>query len=201
MRTLLLTLLLSVPASGGLFSYGLEIGTPLTDVTQTTTLAGINYLRNSTLFTIGPSLQVNLPAGYTVEVEALYRPVAYQIATTASLPYNSVVSTGNVSASQFRFPVLVQKHFGKLPILKPYGEAGLSFDHLANLSQAVKLLTSQPGAIVQTTHAGLVLGFGVDVKVPFVKISPEIRYTRQFSSDFQGISELNQAEVLIGIRF
>jgi hypothetical protein len=190
---------MSVPASGGLFSYGLEIGTPLTDVTQTTTLAGINYLRNSTLFTIGPSLQVNLPAGYTVEVEALYRPVAYQIAT-AAVPYNAAVAT-NVSASQFRFPVLVQKHFSKFPILKPYGETGLSFDHLANLSQAVKLLSTQPGAIVQTTHAGLVLGFGVDVKVPFVKISPEIRYTRQFSSDFQGIAELNQAEVLVGIRF
>ena len=40
------------------------VGTPLTDVTQTTTLAGINYLRNSTLFTVGPSLQVSLP-GYS----------------------------------------------------------------------------------------------------------------------------------------
>jgi hypothetical protein len=179
----------TVPAGAEVFSYGLLIGTPLTDVTQTTTLAGINYLRNSTLFTIGPTLQVNLPAGLRVEVDALYRPVAYKIATA------------DVSASQFRFPVLVQKHFGNIPLVKPYGEAGLSFDHLANLQQAIKLLPSQAGAIVQTTHAGLVLGFGLDVKVPFVRVSPEIRYTRQFSSDFQGISELNQAEVLVGIRF
>ena len=85
--------------------------------------------------------------------------------------------------------------------MKPYAEAGLSFDHLANLSQAAALLPAKPGAIVQTTHAGLVLGFGVDVKVPFVRLSPEIRYTRQFTSDFQGISELNQAEFLVGIRF
>ena len=44
MRTLLLTLLFSVPACAELFSVGLVVGTPLTDVTQTTILAGINYL-------------------------------------------------------------------------------------------------------------------------------------------------------------
>ena len=192
MRTIFFILFLSLPAAAEIFSYGVILGTPLTDVTQTTTLAGINYLRNSTLFTIGPSLQVNLPVGLRLEIDALYRPVAYQIATA---------SVANVSASQFRFPVLVQRHIGGLPIVKPYGEAGLSFDHLANLQQAVKLLPSQPGAIAQTTHAGLVLGFGLDVKIPFVRVSPEIRYTRQFSCDFQGISQLNQAEFLVGIRF
>ena len=193
MRSLILALLLSVPACGEIFSIGGVVGTPLTDVTQTTTLAGINYLRNSTLFTIGPSLQVNLPAGFRVEIDALYRPVAYQIATS--------VLTSNVSASQFRFPVLLQYHVGKFPLVKPYAEAGLSFDHLSDLQHAAALLPSQPGAIVQTTHAGLVLGFGLDIKVPFIRISPEIRYTRQFSSDFQGISELNQAEFLVGLRF
>jgi len=134
-----------------------------------------------------------LPAGFRVEVDALYRPAAYRIATGSLL--------SDISASQFRFPALLQRHLGSLPIVKPYAEAGLSFDHLTNLKQAINLLPSQPGAIVQTTHAGLVLGFGVDFKVPFIKISPEIRYTRQFSSDFQGISELNQAEFLVGIRF
>jgi hypothetical protein len=198
MRSLILALLLSVPACGEIFSIGGVVGTPLTDVTQTTTLAGINYLRNSTLFTIGPSLQVNLPAGFRVEIDALYRPVAYQIATTVVNPANAAL---NVSAAQFRFPVLLQYHVGKFPLVKPYAEAGLSFDHLSDLQHAAALLPSQPGAIVQTTHAGLVLGFGLDIKVPFIRISPEIRFTRQFSSDFQGISELNQAEFLVGLRF
>ena len=189
MRTLFLTLLLTVPASAEIFSFGAVVGTPLTDVTQTTTIAGLNYLRNSTLFTIGPSLQVSLPAGLRIEVDALYRPVAYKAATN------------DVSASQFRFPVLVQRHLGSFPLVKPYAEAGLSFDHLTNLTQAASLLPNHPGAIVQTTHAGLVLGAGLDIKIPFIRLSPEIRYTRQFSSDFQGISDLNQAEFLVGIRF
>ena len=69
-----------------MFSLGLVVGTRLTDVTQTTTVAGINYLRNSTLFTVGPSLQVSLPAGLRLEVDALYRPVAYRIATAPPSP-------------------------------------------------------------------------------------------------------------------
>jgi len=193
MRSLLLALFLSAPVCGGIFSIGGIVGTPLTDVTETTTIAGIDYLRNSTLFTIGPSLQVNLPAGFRIEIDALYRPVAYRIATA--------ISTTNVSASQFRFPLLLQYHVGKFPLIKPYAEAGLSFDQLSDLQQAAKLLATQAGAIVQTTNAGLVLGFGADIKVPFIRISPEIRYTRQFSSDFRGISELNQAEFLVGLRF
>lgn len=193
MRALLLTLLLAAPASADIFSYGLIAGTPFTDVTQTTTIAGLNYLHNSTLFTVGPTLQVNLPAGLRFEIDALYRPVAYQIATSAV--------TTNVSGSQWRFPVLLQYRLGKYPLIHPYVEGGLSFDTLNNLERAAGLLPTQPGAIVKTTDAGLVLGFGVDIKVPFVRISPEIRYTRQFSSEFQGISELNQAEFLVGIRF
>ncbi len=193
MRSLLLALFLTIPACGEIFSYGLLIGTPLTDVTETTTIAGINYLKNSNLLTLGPSFQVNLPAGFRVEIDALYRPVSYQIATA--------VTTTNVSGSQWRFPVLLAYHVGRLPLVKPYAEGGLSFDHLMNLEQAAALLPNQPGAIVKTTGAGLVLGVGADIKAPFVKISPEIRYTRQFTTEFEGISELNQAEFLVGIRF
>jgi len=194
MRSLLVALFLPAACSAGLFSIGAIVGTPLTDVTQTTTINGINYLKNSDLYTFGPTLQVNLPAGFRVEADALYRPIAYQIATSAS-------SSSNVSASQFRFPIMLQHHLGKFPIVKPYLEAGLAFDHIYNIAQAANLLPSQPGAIVKTTNAGLVLGIGLDVKVPFVRISPEFRYTRQFSDSFQGISELNQAEFLVGFRF
>jgi hypothetical protein len=77
--------------------------------------------------------------------------------------------------------------------VRPYYEAGLSFDHLTNVTQS--------STVAQTSHAGLVLGAGLDIKVPRVRLSPELRYTRQFSSDFRGISQLNQAEVLLGIRF
>jgi hypothetical protein len=109
-------------------------------------------------------------------------------------------STVNVSGTQWSFPILAQYRF-KLPVVKPFVEGGLSFDHLSNLSAAAKDITSGPGQLVQQTHAGVVLGGGVDVKIPFFRISGELRYTHQGSADFQAISNLNQAEVLVGVHF
>jgi hypothetical protein len=69
------------------------------------------------------------------------------------------------------------------------------------MSSAAKNITSGPGELVHESHAGVVLGAGVDVKIPFVRVSGELRYTRQGSEDFRDISKLNQAEFLLGIHF
>jgi hypothetical protein len=39
------------------------------------------------------------------------------------------------------------------------------------------------------------------VKIPFVRLSGELRYTHQGSADFNQVSKVNQAEVLFGVRF
>ena len=39
------------------------------------------------------------------------------------------------------------------------------------------------------------------MKVPFVRVSGELRYVRQGSEDFRGLGNLNQAEFLLGIHF
>jgi hypothetical protein len=63
------------------------------------------------------------------------------------------------------------------------------------------VITTGPGALLRQSDAGLVIGGGVYVKVPFVRLSGELRYTRQTVSDFASISNLNQAEVLFGVHF
>ena len=50
------------------------------------------------------------------------------------------------------------------------------------------------------------MGGGLELKVPFIKISPEIRFTRWGAkniSDLGGVLQLNQnqAEFLIGLTF
>ena len=80
-------------------------------------------------------------------------------------------------------------------------EAGVAFDHLSNLSADATYFATGPGTLIHQTNAGVVLGGGVDVKIPFVRISGELRYTHQGSADFQAVSKLNQAEVLVGIHF
>jgi hypothetical protein len=149
---------------------------------------------NSSNFTIGPSVRVNLPAGFRIEVDALYRPYGFTLNGGASGVYP-------VSAQQWRFPVLLQYRFNA-PLVHPFVEAGLSFDHLAGISDAAKsVIASGPGTLLHQTNADFTIGGGVDVKIPFVRLSGELRYSRATVSDFAGISNLNQAEVLFGVHF
>jgi hypothetical protein len=191
MRKLLaLGALCAAAANAQSISVGVLAGAPFTDVVNATTTNNISFLPTSTNFTVGPALQINLPLSLRFEVDALYRPYSFSVSNLV----------GSVSAAQWRFPFLAQYRFNA-PVLKPFVEAGLSFDHLSNISSAAKSITSGPGQLVQQSHAGVILGAGVDLKVPFIRVSGELRYTHQGSADFRDISKLNQAEFLLGVHF
>jgi len=190
-----------IPASAqSIFSAGVIGGAPFTDAVSATNQNNLAFVSKSTNFTVGPAFQVNLPFSLRVEVDALYRPYSFAATSTVPVPLATGIAPVNVSGSQWSFPVLAQYRF-KFPVLAPFVEAGVSFDHLADLSAAAKEITSGPGTLIHQTDAGVVLGGGVDVKIPFVRVSGELRYTHQGSAYFQGISNLNQAEVLVGVHF
>jgi hypothetical protein len=195
-KLLLVGAFCAISASAQSISVGVIGGAPFTGVVNATNQSNLAFIPKSTNFTVGPSFQVNLPLSFRIEADALYRPYSFSAASTV---VSSIVPI-NVSGNQWTFPVLAQYRF-TLPVVKPFVEAGVSFDHLSNLSSAAKNITSGPGQLIQQSHAGVVLGGGVDVKIPFVRISGELRYTHQGSADFQAISNLNQAEVLVGIHF
>jgi Outer membrane protein beta-barrel domain len=177
-------------ASAQSLSVGVLAGAPFTDVVNATTANNITFLPQSTNFIIGPALQINLPLSLRFEVDALYRPYSFSASNLV----------GNVSAAQWQFPFLAQYRF-HAPVVSPFVEAGLSFDHLSNISSAAKNITSGPGTLVQQSHAGVVLGAGIDVKLLLVRLSGELRYTHQGSADFEAISKLNQAGFLLGVHF
>jgi hypothetical protein len=198
-RLVIIFALCAIPASAeSIFSIGLIGGAPFTDVVSATNQNDLAFIPKSTNFTIGPSFQINLPLNLRIEVDALYRP--YSFTATPPLIANLESSPVNVSATQWSFPVLAQYRF-RTPLVKPFVEIGVSFDHLSNLSAAANDITSGPGTLIHQTNAGIVLGGGVDVKIPFIRLSGELRYTHQGSAYFQSISNLNQAEVLLGIHF
>jgi hypothetical protein len=177
-------------------SVGVLAGAPLTDVVNNSSLGnagGLFAVPTSTNFTIGPSVRVNLPLHLRVEVDALYRPYGFTL-------YGNNFQE-NASAQQWRFPMLLQYRFGP-PVIKPFVEGGISIDHLGNLSDSVggQLLQSSL-ADVHRSDAGVVLGAGIDANLLLLHVSGEIRYTRQTLSNFANISNLNQAEVLFGVRF
>ncbi len=193
MRVLGLAFVFCGAVFGQTISVGAIGGVPFTDAVSSVQNGTYSTIYKSTNFIAGPSFQVNLPAGARLEFDALYRPVSFQL--------SSLGTTGTpVSSSQWQFPVLLQYRIGSHAV-KPFVEAGLSFDHLSGISAAAKAITSGPGQVLHTSNASIVLGGGVDVRVPFVRLSGELRFTRATLTEFQSISNLNTAEVLVGVHF
>jgi hypothetical protein len=185
----------AIPACAqSVFSIGVIGGAPFTDAVGATNQNNVSFVSNSTNFTVGPSFQVNLPLNLRIEVDALYRPYGFNETSTVTAPFLAT-RPSHVTGTEWTFPVLAQYRF-KTPFVKPFVEAGLSFGHLGNLSADAGNFT-----LLRQTTAGVVLGGGIDVKIPFVRLSGELRYTHEGSSYFQGISNLNQAEVLVGVHF
>src|ERR1022692_4535605 len=120
-----LVLLSAATACAQAISVGAIGGVPFTDAVNTVQTGTYSTVYKSTNFVAGPSLRINLPASLRIEVDALYRPISFQ--------QNAPGFVSSVSASQWRFPLLLQYSF-KTPVLKPFVEAGLSFEHLSGLS-------------------------------------------------------------------
>jgi hypothetical protein len=192
-RVFALGIFCAVSAAAETFSFGVLGGAPFTDVVNTVPLPNNSYVANSANFTVGPTFQVNLPLSLRFEVDALYRPYSF-LATPIPLRSSLSVPT-TASASEWRFPFLLQYRF-HTPIVKPFLEVGVSFDHLADISAA-----AQNFGPINQSNAGVVVGGGVDVKIPFIRLSGELRYTRQGSQYFEGLSNVNQAEILFGLHF
>jgi outer membrane protein W len=160
----------------GQLSYGFIGGVPFNNLTN----GDYSTIDKSGKYTLGPTVQFGLPLGFRLEADALYRPLGI---------------TG-ASAAQWRFPVMAQYRFSGF-LLKPFVEAGYSYDHV-NLNVTRPNTTS----LYVSSHQGFVLGAGLDFKIPFVRISPEIRYTHDSGAAKIGnLLKTNQAEILVGIRF
>jgi hypothetical protein len=186
----------TAPACAQIFSVGVLGGAPFTNVISSDQNNNVSAVPRSSNFVVGPTVQINLPLSLRVEADALYRPYSFQI-TSLGVP-----GINTVSAMDWDFPFLLQYRIANpLPHLKPFVEVGVSFDHLADISAAAKNVSSGPGTLIRQSNAGVVLGGGVDLKIPFIRISGELRYTHQGSADFQALSNLNQAEVLVGVHF
>lgn len=173
------------------FSVGVKLGAPVTDAFN---VAAGEYRNTSLRLVVGPTVEVRLPLGFAIEVDALYQHVSYDFASRAL--------ASRASANSWEFPVLA-KYRTPFPLVKPYVEGGLAFNHIGNVS-------SLAGDLKHSSNAGIVLGAGIEIKVIKLRISPEIRYTRWTLESIQAIgsvntstltSNQNQADVLIGFSF
>ena len=172
-----------------------------------------SFTTSTNRYIIGPTAELKLPFGLGVEVDALYRRFSYNGNGTISGITTALTSTDTTSGA-WEFPLLVKYRF-PMKIVHPYVDAGVAWDKLSGLSQAVtktvanitsSTSTSNPLELTNNVSRGFVLGAGLSIKALVIHISPEIRYTRWGAHHFvdpNGLlhSNLNQAEFLVGITF
>jgi Outer membrane protein beta-barrel domain len=179
----------------GPVSIGVKAGVPITDAFYSTTLSPSQQAFSSSQnYILGPSIQLRLPYRVSVEFDALYRPLTFSTTTATVANGIPMLSTTSTDLSNWEFPLLVQYHFGTEHFVKPFVEVGPSFRTGAR----------QLGYLSDT---GVTAGLGADFKVPFVRLSPEFRYTHWSSDNAHTVasaplsSRLDQVEFLLGFSF
>src|ERR1700733_4150603 len=99
MRPLILLLLAATPAFSQLVSFGLKGGVPLTDFVDAasgTNAAGfIDFATHTNRYIIGPTGELHLPFGLSVEVDILYRHFNYQESAQTAGALTNSSTTGN----------------------------------------------------------------------------------------------------------
>lgn len=167
---------------------GVKGGIPLNDAFVVREQNPVSYVADTHRYIVGPYIELRLPAGFAVELDALYQTYEYrQIVPGATLDRNS---------HDWQFPLLAKYKFLPGPI-KPYVEAGAAFSHLS---------VGNVRELDDRNTWGFVLGGGVDFKLGWVHLTPEVRYTGWTSRHFDSPGTLlqsneNVAAVMLGIGF
>lgn len=202
MKYSLLLLFCALPMCCQSVSFGIKGGVPVT--------AGLGgnyayYDIDTQRWTAGATVEFKLPANLSVGVDALYRRFSYSVGN-----YLGTRDDGNIG--HWEFPVFAKYRFGTIVppyVARPFVEAGFAFDRAHTSGTEVSSLRGPPGCCSTVTTAyssyqwgfGFLVGGGIEIKAAFLKIAPEVRYTRWQKGLFYDGLERNQVEVLVGVRF
>jgi opacity protein-like surface antigen len=192
--------------------FGLKVGAPLTEAFDTATGPSSSYTSSTKRYLIGPQVELRLPAGLGIELDALYTRLNF---ASVSGVASSFVTAATV-ADAWEFPLLLKYKFGGanagVAAVKPFVDTGASFRRLTNISQIRNFVTgsqnnTNPAELQDRNATGFVIGGGVEIRALFIRISPEVRFTRWGTANFrEGVSNLletnrNQGQFLVGIHF
>jgi hypothetical protein len=174
---------------------------PLTDTFDTGFIHFGSFDPKTVRYQVGPAIDFRLPGSFRVEFDALYQAFSFNEVNLSGTP-----SQSHTSGNLWQFPALL-KYRVATPLFKPFIEAGPSIQITTNATEILTYLT-QPTPFVYHPGirpvGGIVFGRGVDLRLGHFLISPQVRYTRWISKNFDegpGLgSHLNAMQVLLSIR-
>lgn len=193
-KTFLLTLVVTSAASAELFSLGAKIGAPLGDAYRIATASNRSLASGATQYTVGVMAELHLPLGFGVEGDILYN--RFNFSTE-----NLVNSLAKSNSNSFEFPILVKYRLINLGPVRPFIGAGPTFRSIQSV------LRYDPRKTNDSLGSGVVFAGGIEIKVLFLRIAPELRYTHWGSQSFlDGANVLiqgkqSQGQFLVGITF
>ena len=178
----------STLAWGQHLSYGVVVGTALTDDFKTSFSgnAGSGFPQLQTpagksAFVGGPMWEWHFSEHVSLEADGLYREMHYNNEDPPG-PRDAVVTWEFLVLAKYRFS---SYRFGGASV-RPFLEAGGSFRAAGNLNQA------------NPSHQGATAGAGFEFPVRKFMIVPTLRYTR-WAADTNGVrSRPDQLELLVG---
>ncbi len=204
-RLALLFTLTAAAAFPQLVSFGIKAGVPFTDAFDTVQQRDLSYVSDTRRYTFGPMVELNLPFGLAVELDALYKRLSYEAALAGT---NEEFLRRTVKGNAWDFPLLLKLRTGMRP-LQAYFSVGPTFRTLSNLEQAGSFFSGaredQPLELEHRFTTGFTAGVGLRLGNR-TALSPEVRYTRWGWESFrspQGLLRSNpdQLEFLMGLTF
>jgi opacity protein-like surface antigen len=204
-RLALLCFIATATAQAQLIGGGIKFGAPLTEAKVAFNPS--NAFESDASYVLGPQFELRLPAGFAIEFNALYTNLKLQPTSLAA----TALGLNAFDADSWEFPLLGKKKFGS-GALRPFVGIGASFRRLTNVKNIGSFIvgsdaSSNPDDYEGRNSTGFVIGAGLEIRALFIRLSPEIRFTRWGTKSLgEGVRNVfrlneNQGQVLIGISF
>lgn len=173
-------------------------------------MSGAAAIGQSRSYVLGPAVGVDLPLGFGVEVDALYRREGYETGY-GNFAY-SIFSVER--ANSWEFPLLA-KYRLPLPFVKPFVEVGYAPRLIRGTISSIgttyfpQQLPTQSGTYKTDwpVSQGIVAGGGVRLGIGVFQIAPTVRYTHWSNSAVSGYygdgpawaGSRDQVDIMVGI--
>jgi len=207
-RAGLLVLLVTCSAWPQPVGGGLKAGVPFQ---KPFSLMGAGFQADRVPYIIGPFIELRFPKGLALEVDSLYERLRFQY--EFSRP-GLALEKAETTASSWQFPVLVKYRF-RAGVAAPFVSGGVTANYIGNIRQIGETIPQLPGDVRRALeragesfwNGGGVVGGGVEFRAAFIRIAPELRYTRWAIGKTVGTDivslKINEGQVqfLLGVSF